>query len=77
MVICLERGATLSLLASLKYRMVKPFWCHLTQAVLEKRLLNLRLQQHRAYHLHSNSLFQVTLVSWIPLYAFAPPVSEE
>ena len=53
-VICLERGAdclhmlrlmplhpqTLSSLASFKHRLVLPFWCRLTQVVLEKRPLN-------------------------------------
>ena len=54
MVICLERGAdclhmvqlmplhpkTASSLVSLKSRRILPFWYQLTQAVLEKRLLN-------------------------------------
>ena len=52
MVICLERGANdlhtvrlmpmpvSSSLASVKSRMVLPFWCRLIQVVLEKRLLN-------------------------------------
>ena len=54
MVICLEQGAdclhmvqlmplhlkTTSSLASFKSRLVLPFWYWLTQAVLEKRLLN-------------------------------------
>ena len=48
MVICLERSAdgpadataTPSSLASVKSRMVLPFWCRLTQVVLEKRPLN-------------------------------------
>jgi len=52
MVICLKQGANdlhmvqlmpvslRSPLASLKSRMVLPFWCQLTQAVLEKRPLN-------------------------------------
>ena len=52
MVICQEQGAndlqngpadataTQSSLASLKSRLVLPFWCRLTQVVLEKRLLN-------------------------------------
>jgi len=52
MVICLERGAkwfaygpadataTPLSLASLKSRMVLPFWCRFIQVVLEKRTLN-------------------------------------
>ena len=54
MVICLDRGADClpmvqlmslnpkapSSLASLKSRLVLPFWYRLTQVVLEKRLLN-------------------------------------
>jgi len=53
-VICLQRGAdclhmvqlmllhpkTASSLASFKSRLVSPFWCRPTQAVLEKRPLN-------------------------------------
>jgi len=47
-VICLEQSAICiydatanpSYLASLKARMVLPFWCQLTQVVLEKRPLN-------------------------------------
>jgi len=53
-VICLQRGAdclhmvqlmllhpkTASSLASFKSRLVSPFWCRHTQAVLEKRPLN-------------------------------------
>ena len=35
-----DATATRSSLASLKSRMVWPFWCRLTQAVLEKRPLN-------------------------------------
>ena len=31
---------TLSSLASFKHRLVLPFWCRLTQVVLEKRPLN-------------------------------------
>jgi len=48
MIMCLKRGAygpadataTPSSLASLKSRLVSPFWCRLTQVVLEKRPLN-------------------------------------
>jgi len=35
-----DTTATQSSLASVKSRMVLPFWCQLSQAVLEKRLLN-------------------------------------
>ena len=48
MVICLEQGADLHMahchslsLASVKSRLVLPFWCRLTWVVLEKGLLNM------------------------------------
>jgi len=35
-----DATATLSSLASLKSRLVEPFWCQITQVVVEKRPLN-------------------------------------
>jgi len=57
-----DATATPSSLASLKSRMVLPFWCRLTQVVLEKRPLNwclsighsavLALQLHFVFHVY-------------------------